>query len=509
VTDFPVFLGIDVGTTTVKAALVDLDGRVVATASKEYPTHFLHPGWVEQNPEDWWKAALIVIGRVRHEIGSARFAHVAGLAVSSQAPTLLALDGTGAPLRHALIWMDRRADAQAKELTTGYAAGEYLAAYGNRPDAFYVAPKMLWLRRSEPAVFDRARSFVQINGYLVLRLTGELTLDDQHASLHALRAPGASEWSDRALVEVGIDPSQLPSVDHATRVVGQVTAAAAAETGLPVGTPVVTGTVDSAAAAIEVGSNLPGLGAEMTGTSTVIVMPSEKPVVHEAFISMSSPVADHWFSLAAMVASGASLRWLKQIAVPDEDYTAITARAADSTAGAGGVLFVPHLMGERSPLWDSSARGSFSGISLSTGVADLARSVLEGTAFALRHNLELAAEAGLRQSELRSTGAPTLSDLWCQIKADVTGVPIARMVAPTGATFGDAMLAAVGTGAIAAFEDFGHGRRRLDPEFTPDPTVASLYDELFHAYLETIAGLHAAQRSAQHALETNQRGPRP
>ncbi len=487
----PLFLGIDIGTTTIKAALVDLNGAVIGSASRAYPTSYVRPDWVEQNPLDWWRVTQAVLAELR---SSAAFDRVAGIGVSSQAPSLVALDDDGVPVRPALIWMDRRAEPQCAELAAVYDQAEYLRRFGNRIDPFFVAPKIMWFRENEPDHFERTRWFVQINGYIVLRLTGEISLDDQHASLYALRAPGDDSWSEDALTVVGISASQLPPVSKAHEIVGAITAEIARLTGLPEGAPVVAGTVDSAASAIEVDALEPGSATEMTGTSTVLVLPSADPRAHQAFITMSSPQDGTWLTLAATVASGASLNWIRGVIAPAADYTALVETVSTSAPGAGGVIFVPHMMGERSPIWDTASRGTFTGMSLATTPADLARAVLEGTSFSVRHNLMVAAEAGIAPQALHSTGAPSLSDIWCQIKADVTDLPITRMESSVGAPYGDALLAAVGTGHADSLSSFGGGADRIDRVFTPDPELRSLYADLFDSYLEltrAVRSVHA------------------
>jgi xylulokinase len=447
----------------------------------------MRPGQVEQAPEDWWAG---VVSAVR-ELGEvAGFESLAGIAVSSQAPTLIALDSQSKVIRPAMIWMDRRATPQAERFEAEYSADGYVEARGNRADAFYLAPKIAWLRDEEPDTLARTASFVQINGYIAARLTGVLSLDEQHASLLALRAAGASEWDETALNEIGITASQLPNVYPATAVIGGVTADAASTTGLPVGVPVVAGTVDSAAAAIETGVYSEGSAAEMAGTSSVLVMPSALPAPHPAFITMSSPDGVSWHHLAAVVASGASLRWLRGLTAPCESYPTFIARAEQVPAGAEGVLFVPHMLGERSPLWDTDRRGLFAGLILGTGIEHLVRAVLEGTAYSLRHNLSIAAALGVEPTELRSTGAPAESDLWCQVKADITGIPVVRMLSSTGAAFGAAVIAAVGVGAVATIAEFGAGIDRVGRRFDPtdDPALIATYDEGFASYLRAIDG---------------------
>jgi xylulokinase len=477
-------LGVDVGTTAVKAALFAPDGRLLGSAAVEYPTSYVRPGWVEQDPEDWWRAAVAAIGGALEE---ARRPRVAAVCVSAQAPTLLPLDERGRPLRPALIWMDRRAEAACAKLRE--TVGEELVreVTGNRIDPFFVAPKLLWLRTSEPGLFARTRALVQATGYLVLRLTGELTLDRQHASLLSLRDLRSDEWSEPLLEAVGVSPDLFPRVVEADEPVGAVTAEAAADTGLEDGTPVAGGTVDGAAAALEAGAVDPGQAAEMTGTSTVLMLALAEPRSEPAFIAMRHAARGRRLLLGAIVASGASLRWLRD-RLGAGSFDELTAEAAEVPPGGDGLVFLPYMMGERSPIWDSDARGVLAGLTLATGRGELVRAVLEGAAFAVRHNVETAAAAGIAVCELRSVGGGARSRLWCQIKADVLGVPVLLPQTTVGAPFGDAALAGVAAGAFADVREL-LGAIRIGERFEPRPELRGRYDELYGAYRSAYHGL--------------------
>ncbi|MEO6715410.1 MAG: FGGY family carbohydrate kinase, partial [Mycobacteriales bacterium] len=477
----PLFLGIDVGTTSVKAALVDDRLGIVATASADYPTTFVRPAWVEQDAEDWWRATIAALATLNKSAPDV-LSSVAGVSVTAQAPTLLALDSSGAPLRPALIWMDRRADSESAILCTLIDSNEYQRNSGNRLDPFFVAPKLLWLKEHEPEVLRRTHTFLQVNGFIAYRLTGAISMDESHASLLGLLDVRTGGWLADVVAAIGVDPATLPISSAATDVIGHVTREAAEATGLERGTPVVAGTVDSAAAALEVGVVRLGMAAEMTGTSTVVVLPTAEPAARPEFITMRSAIPAQWLCLAAMVATGASLSWLRDVTPAGTSLTELTEAAAGVPVGADGLVFLPYMMGERSPIWDTSARGAFVGLHLGSGVPELTRAVLEGVAFALRHNLEIAAAAGFHPEALRSTGAPAASDVWCQIKADVTGVPIHRMRGPTGAAYGSAIIAAWGTGNVGEVGEILDAPGAVDREFVPDPRNAQLYGDLFHIF---------------------------
>jgi xylulokinase len=470
-------LGVDVGTTAVKAAVVGGDGRLHGAASVEYPTRYPRLGWVEQDPGDWWRAAC---GAVRGALRQAGGDPVEAVCVSAQAPTLLALDGGGRPLRPALIWMDRRAETECARLRESLGEETVQEITGNRIDPYFVAPKLLWFRGHEPELFSRARVYIQATGELVRRLTGELTLDREHASLLSLRDLREETWSEPLCAAVGVTPELFPRLVDGDEIVGSVTDAAAEATGLRAGTPVTGGTVDGPAAALEAGVVDQGQAAEMTGASTVLILPLDRPRSESAFVAMRHAARDRWLLLGAMVASGGSLRWLRDVLRADS-FDALTAEASPVPPGSAGLVFLPYMMGERSPIWDSDARGVFLGLTLASGRGALVRAVLEGSAFALRHNLEVAAEAGIAVGELRSVGGGARSRLWSQIKADVTGIPVSLPETSIGAPFGDAALAAVAAGLHADVRGLV-GTIRVRERFEPRADARPRYDELYGVY---------------------------
>ena len=453
----PLLLGIDVGTSSVKAVLVDLRGNLCAVCQAEYPLHHIRPAWVEQDPEDWWQATCQAIREALAKVPNGP-ERVLGLAVSSQAPALLPLDHSGRPLRPAMIWMDRRAEVEAARLIELVGAEEIYRITGNRPDVFYVAPRLLWLRNHEPETLQQTWQFVQVNGYINYRLTGRLGMDPAHAVLLQLRNYVTGEWSETLCSACGVEPAQFPEVIEGHRIQGEVTAAAAEACGLRAGTPVMAGTVDSPAAALEAGVAEPGIAVEMTGTSTVLIIPNDRGLTEPAMIAMPHALPGIHLLLAAMVSSGGSLRWFRdqfgqpevQAAVAErtDAFDLLTRQAAKVRPGSDGVIFLPYMMGERSPLWHTNARGVFFGLSLATEKAALVRSILEGAAFALRHNVEVAVGAGAEVREMRSVGGCSRSDLWNQIKADVLGLPVLLPRTSVGSPFGAAILAGMGAGAF-------------------------------------------------------------
>ena len=487
----PLLLGIDVGTSSVKAALLDPRGNLHAAGQAEYPLHHLRPAWVEQDPDDWWRGACqavkVALAKAPH--GAER---VLGLAISCQAPTLLALDRSGQPLRPAMIWMDRRAEAEIVQLAEEMGADQIYRITGNRPDAFYVAARLLWLRNHEPEVLRRTWQFVQVNGYINYRLTGQLTLDPSNAVLLQMRDYHKEEWSEALCAACGVEPSQFPRVMAAHNIQGELTRQAAEATGLRAGTPVMAGTVDSAAAALEVGVVEPGIAAEMTGTSTVVIIPNNRGLTEPALIAMPHALPGIHLLLGAMVASGGCLRWFRdQFGQPEvqaaaegkgDAFDLLTRQAAEVPVGSGGVIFLPYMMGERSPLWHTNARGVFFGLSLATPKAALVRSILEGAAFALRHNMEVALRAGAEVRELRSVGGCSRSDLWNQIKADVLGRPLLLPRTSVGSPFGAAVLAGMGLGIYPDVRKSLLEMVQLGRRFDPIPANHERYTRTYQVF---------------------------
>lgn len=472
-------LGIDIGTSAVKAALVGVSGNLEAVAQAEYPTFHVRPAWVEQDPEDWWQATCRAISEAldRAEYGRER---VLGLAVSSQAPTLLPLDNSGRPLRRAMIWMDRRAEAEASQLAESIGAGEMHRITGNRPDAFFVAARLRWLKTHEPDTLARTCRFVQVNGYVNYRLTGRFTMDPVHAVLLQLRNYATGEWSGPICAACGVDPAQFPDVLEGNQVQGEVSREAAEATGLRPGTPVMAGTVDGSAAALEAGVVEPGIAAEMTGTSTVFLLPNDQGLTEPALIAMPHAIPGLHLLLGAMVSSGASLRWFRdQLEQPGSPFEALTDAAAQAGIGSDGVVFLPYMMGERSPLWHTNARGVFFGLSLATSKGALVRAILEGTAFALRHNMETALGAGAEIREIRSVGGASRSELWTQIKADVLNRPFLLPRASVGAPYGCAVLAGMGLGLYPDIRKAIGGMVQIDKVFEPNAANYERYSRIY------------------------------
>ena len=484
-------LGIDIGTTNAKAALFDTSCVLLGEAQQEYATTYPRPRWVEQMADDWWNATVAIL----HSLWDASLVEpkdVMAIGVSSQAPTALPVDDQGTALCPALIWMDRRSEAQCVRLHQTVGADHLMAINGNRIDPYFGAPKILWLLENEPDVVERTRFFLQANGYINFKLTGRFTTDASHASLVQCYDMALGDWSDDLCASMEIPLRKLPPVLPCTEIIGEVHAEAARVTGLLEGTPVVAGAVDGVAAALEAGVVASGEAVEMTGTSTVLLVCVEEPPRQPALIALAHAVSDAYLLVGAMVSTGATLRWFR-----DELGTAEVqaARSADCSAfeimseeagkvspGAGGLLFLPYMMGERSPIWNTDARGVLFGLSLATSRVQIIRALMEGAAYGLRHNVEVAQETGVHIDKLRSVGGGSRSAVWSQIKADILGVPIEVPQTSIGASLGDALLAGAGVGVYPDVVAAARSVARVATRYGPQNTVRGYYDAMYRLY---------------------------
>jgi len=466
-------LGIDIGTASSKGVLVTAKGTVVARASRDHETATPHPGWVEHDAEGVWWADFLALAR--ELVAAAGERAIAGLAVSGIGPVLLPADGAGRPLRPAILYgVDTRATVEIAELTEELGAEEILRRGGTPLSSQAVGPKLRWLARHEPEVYERTEMLLMASSYLVHRLTGRYVLDHHSASqcdpMYDQENFGwAHDWA--AVVAPGVP---LPELAWPTEVVGTVTAAAARETGLLAGLPVTAGTVDAWAEATSVGVREPGDVMVMYGTTMFLVQVISAPRPHPALWTTSGVYPGTWSLAAGMATSGAITDWLRRLV--GADFATLVAEAAAVPAGSRGLLLLPYFAGERTPIFDPSARGVVAGLTLGHGRAELYRAALEGIAYGVRHNLEAMRESGGAAKRLVAVGGGTQGGLWTRIVSEVTG---AEQVVPTetvGACLGDALLAATAIGMDvdpAAWNP---------PDHVVRPTGGGRYDDFYRQY---------------------------
>lgn len=469
-------VGIDIGTSAVKVLALHRDGRtVLGEASRPYPTHTPRPGWVEQAPADWWAATCAALADLRDAVPGLE---VIGASLSGQVNGLVLLDGGGQPVGDAIIWLDTRATEDAVRVATALGwATEDLGAIS-------VLSKLAWLSANDRARLERARSLLFVKDYILYRLTGEMVTDASEATSASMLDLASGDWLAGIGAAAGFDTAILPPVVPAMRVVGGVTAAAAAETGLPTGTPVAPGAGDVAALSVGCGVISAGICGVTLGTAGHVVL-SRPAAAHFPErqnlwrVAHADPDLAVWLGL--VMSGGLSLSWFHRMAAafnPAMEFSEVVALAGDSPAGANGVRFVPFLEGAATPYGQPLARGAFTGVSSSTSAADMARAVMEGVAFNVRQCLELFAAHGGVIDEIRVAEGGARVDLWCQILADVLDRPLLRLDALNTSSLGAALMANVAvTGASLAV--LCQGIAGGGAHFTPKPDNVSVLAEAF------------------------------
>ncbi|HEX6036622.1 xylulokinase [Longimicrobium sp.] len=475
------FLGLDVGTSGVKAILVARDGEVVASALTPLTMSTPHPGWAEQDPDAWWEATVASIRRLR---GERPDADIGGIGISGQMHSSVFLDRAGNVIRPALLWCDGRTTEQCAEITRRAGGEDRLRDWVRNPALEgFTLPKVLWLREKEPEAYSRLATVLLAKDFIRYRLTGALATEPSDASGTLMYDPAGQRWSDEILNAVGVPRALLPDVGGSSEVLGRVTADAARLTGLAEGTPVVGGGADNACGAAGVGVVTPGEAVASWGTSGTVLAPTAQPLVDPGLRAhtFAHVVPGTWYLMGVVLSAAGAFNWYHQQLARELDETpesrkALDAEAASIPAGAEGVTFLPYLQGERTPHRDASARGAFTGLSLAHTRAHLTRAVLEGVCFALRDSVSILQELGLSPHSLLLTGGGARSPFLRRLQAEVYGVPVQTVNREEGPAYGAALLAAVGAGA---FPDLASAARatltRSAPE-APDAAAHRAYD---------------------------------
>lgn len=480
------YLGIDIGTYESKGVLVDADGQVLAMAARPHRMLVPEPGFAEHRPvEDWWGDFTHLSRRLIAESGiDARDIRAVG--TSAIGPCMLPLDEAGAPLMNAVLYsVDTRAHREIAELTDRLGADRILTRCGNALTTQSVGPKILWLRRNRPDIFARTRRIVTSTSYLVLRLTGACPIDHYTASTwgpHYLIDERC--WSDELAADIA--PSALlPDLAWPTDIAGTVTAAAAAETGLAPGTPVIVGTVDAAAEALSVGVREDGDMMMMVGSSIFIIEITKERVSDRRLWSAPWLFPHQNAAMAMLATAGTLTHWFRDTIGRDLDPATalpmLAQEAASSPPGANGLVCLPYFAGIQTPWHDPAARGAFVGLDLSHGRADLIRALLEGMALATRQIVETFAEVGQAPRRVFAVGGGTRNAPWSQAMSDAGGYTQILRARTTGASYGDAFLAALAIGDVAP--DAIERWNTIAGEVRPDPALRGLYDTRYATFL--------------------------
>lgn len=515
----PYLLGLDIGTTGAKALVCDQNGRMLASATAEYPLYTPFPLWSEQDPADWWRGARQAL-REAVRLSGVDAAQVAGLGLTGQMHGAVFLDERGQVIRPALLWNDQRTAAECQEITARVGAARLIEIAGNPALTGFQAPKILWLRNHEPQHYARVAQVLLPKDYIRLQLTGVSASDASDAAGTLLLDLRSRDWSDELLSTLEIPRAWLPRVFEGPQVTGGLLPEVAAELGLPAGLPVVAGGGDNAAAAVGTGIVRAGIVSSSIGTSGVIFAHADTIALDPQgrLHTFCHAVPGMYHLMAVTLAAGGSFRWLRdtlRVEIKDWSvetqgqhhpqaptstlqlsYEQMTALAASVPPGAEGLLFLPYLTGERTPHLDPLARGAFVGLTARHTLAHLVRAVMEGVVFSMRDGLEIMRGLGLAIDQIRATGGGARSPLWRQMQADIYGAEVATLMAEEGPAYGAALLAGVGSGLFADVQDAVGRCVAVSGTTQPDPAAQARYEELYAVY----RGLYPALRASMHQL---------
>ena len=474
------YIGIDLGTSAVKLLLVDEDGGILNTVTRDYPLEFPQPGWSQQNPEDWKRAVLEGIPQLLRGFDGAK---VAGIGCGGQMHGLVVLDEADRVIRPAILWNDGRTAAQVDYLN-GTVGKETLARLtANIAFAGFTAPKLLWMRENEPENFARIRKIMLPKDYINYILTGVHCCDYSDASGMLLLDVEHKCWSAEMLSICGVTPEQMPRLYESFEVVGTVRPEVAAALGIPECTKVVAGAGDNAAAAV--GTGVVGKGGcnISLGTSGTVFISSKQFGMDPNNALHAFAHADGgWHLMGCMLSAASCNKWLCDDILKTTDYAAEQQDITPEKLGRNHVYFLPYLMGERSPINDTNARGTFIGMTMDTTRSDLVQAVLEGVAFAIRDSVEVARSLGLEIPSTKICGGGSKSPLWRTIFANVLGIPLEVLKTEQGPGYGGAMLAMVGCGQYESVQAAADALVEVADRVEPDPELTERYEARYQQF---------------------------
>jgi len=450
--DEPCFLAIDVGTGSVRAAVVSAEGQVIRISQKPHETFSPRPGWVEQSPDAWWRSVQETVGEALSAAPGGP-AQIRGVCVCGQMHGPVPIDASGNVLLDRVqLWNDKRSEEICRQLRAEADEAELLGIAANPIASSWIALKVAWIRRHQAEVYDRAAAMLVPKDFINFRLTGEIATDDSEASGSFLLDHRTLAYSPRLAEKLHLDVEDVEKfapVHRSHDVIGQVTAQAAAETNLPVGTPVVAGGGDFPVSLLGSGVTRPGVGSDVTGTSTLISVYSPQPLVDERMMNLHA-AGGWWIPFAILDAGGECVRWARRLIAPgDASYESINAAASGVAPGAGGLVFLPYLTGERIG-GRTDRRAQFFGICADHGPEHFHRAVFEGSALASKRNIELMRSLGCDFDEIVATGGGAKSDLWLEIKAGIYNLPVRVPAEVESGVLGCAILAGCGTGTFSS-----------------------------------------------------------
>ncbi|MDF2614014.1 MAG: xylB [Clostridia bacterium] len=491
----------DLGTSGNKATLYTTDGHLVKSIVYEYETHFFNSNWAEQDPEAWWQAVAETTKAILTDISSK---DVAAVAFSGQMQGCVCVDQTGNALRPAIIWADQRAQKETLELVNQIGMESFYKITGHRPSPAYSIEKLMWIKNNEPEVYHKTYKMLLCKDYMILKLTGKYATDYSDASGTNALDLNTMSWSEEIINAAGIDKDKLPILAASTQIIGGVTSEAAKVTGLCTGTPIVMGGGDGACAAVGAACIQVGDTYSCVGSSAWIALTMDKPIYDEDMktFNFAHLIPGLVMPCGTMQTGGASYSWLKNELASFEvleakrlgksAYDLINEKAKSAPAGANGILYLPYLLGERSPRWNVNAKGAFIGLKMESKREDIFRSVLEGVAFNLNVILN-SFKKHISVKEMVVIGGGAKGELWRQIMADMYGIPILKPNYLEEATsMGAAIAAGVGAGIFDSF-DVIHEFLKIEDKVYPNRDNTQVYDKMlpiFNECYESLVGVY-------------------
>ena len=470
------YIGIDLGTSAVKLLLVDADGKIHGSVSKDYPLYFPHPGWSEQNPEDWWNAVKEGLNELLAGIDKTE---VAGIGCGGQMHGLVVLDENDEVIRPAILWNDGRTASEVDYLNGVIGKEKLSELTANIAFAGFTAPKILWMRNNEPEKFERIRKIMLPKDYINYKLTGVHSCDYSDASGMLLLDVEHKCWSKQMLDICGITEDMMPKLFESYDVIGTVSA----DIGLSRSVKVVAGAGDNAAAAVGTGTVGDGACNISLGTSGTIFISSEKFGVDHFNALHAFAHADGAYHLMGCMLSAASCnKWFYEEILKTDDYKTEQSSITEDKLGKNRVFFLPYLMGERSPINDTDARGAFIGMSMDTSRADMVQAVMEGVSFAIRDSFEVAKSLGIDISRSKLCGGGAKAPVWRRIIANVLNISIDIPQTEEGPGYGGAMLAMVGCGEYESVKVCADALVRVTATIEPEEELAALYENRYNKF---------------------------
>ncbi len=486
-------LGIDIGTSACKVAVFDKAGTVIGSTTGDYQVYYPHPGWAEQDPDEWWEAVCKAIKELLTKF-DVQPEEIKGVGIDGQSWSAIPMDNAGKVLANTPIWMDTRAVDICERLNKNIGADNIFDVAGNSLQPSYTTAKILWFKENMPDVYTNIHRILQSNSFIAYRLTGTFSQDvSQGYGLHCFDMRTGT-WDYDMCDRLGIPHSYLSDIYGCHEVVGTVTATAAVQSGLAEGTPVVAGALDAACGTLGSGVLNAGETQEQGGQAGGMSICIDKYAADPRLILSYHAVPGKWLLQGGTTGGGGVMRWLerefgqyeREVAdkVGKSSLVQFNDIAQEVPVGSDGLVFLPYMSGERSPIWDPNAKGVFYGLDFSKTKAHMIRAAMEGVAFSLKHNLDIGEEQGAIVEELLAMGGSANSLLWTQIKSDITGKPITVPSSDTATTLGAVMLAGVGIGMYESFEEAVSLTVKKTRHHEPNMENYEKYQKNYQIYLE-------------------------